>query len=156
MLRRIARDLEEAGLPPLTWYDVLDALRTLPIERLRQVDLAERVLLSNSGLSRLLDRIEAKGLVERARVRDRPPQLRPRADPGGGVDAGGDVAGLRSRHRRRLPARPRLRSVRDRPHPGIDRRASATAPAPQNRTRRRRPASRRLAASVVAQRVDQL
>jgi DNA-binding MarR family transcriptional regulator len=65
MLRRIGRDLEEAGLPPLSWYDVLAALRDAPERRLRQVELAERVLLSHSGLSRLIDRIEAKGLVER-------------------------------------------------------------------------------------------
>ena len=66
MLRRIARDLEEADLPPLTWYDVLAALRDAPEgQRMRQVELAERVLLSHSGLSRLIDRIEAKGLVER-------------------------------------------------------------------------------------------
>ena len=65
MLRRIGRDLEEAGLPPLSWYDVLAALRDAPERSLRQVELAERVLLSNSGLSRLLDRIEAKGLLER-------------------------------------------------------------------------------------------
>ena len=36
-----------------------------PGSRLRQVELAERVLLSNSGLSRLVDRIEHAGLVER-------------------------------------------------------------------------------------------
>ena len=65
MLRRIGRDLEDAGLPPLSWYDVLAALHDAPDHRLRQVELAERVLLSNSGLSRLVDRIEAKGLVER-------------------------------------------------------------------------------------------
>ena len=65
MLRRISRDLDDAGLPPLAWYDVLAALREAPEGRLRQVELAEQVLLSNSGLSRLLDRIEAKGLVER-------------------------------------------------------------------------------------------
>jgi DNA-binding MarR family transcriptional regulator len=66
MLRRIARDLEDAELPPLAWYDVLAALRDAPEgQRLKQVELAERVLLSNSGLSRLIDRIEAKGLVER-------------------------------------------------------------------------------------------
>jgi DNA-binding MarR family transcriptional regulator len=65
MLRRIGRDLEEAGLPPLSWYDVLAALRDAPEQSLRQVELAERVLLSHSGLSRLLDRIEEKGLVER-------------------------------------------------------------------------------------------
>ena len=32
---------------------------------MRQVELAERVLLSNSGMSRLLDRVEKAGLVER-------------------------------------------------------------------------------------------
>ena len=68
MLRRIADDLEEAELPPLSWYDVLAALRDAPTDqRLKQVELAERVLLSNSGLSRLLDRIEAKGLLARVR-----------------------------------------------------------------------------------------
>ena len=65
MLRTIGRDLEEAGLPPLPWYDVLAALRDAPDGQLRQVELAERVLLSNSGLSRLIDRIAKKGLVER-------------------------------------------------------------------------------------------
>jgi len=65
MLRRIGRDLEEAELPPLAWYDVLAALRDAPDQHLRQVELAELVLLSHSGLSRLLDRIESKGLVER-------------------------------------------------------------------------------------------
>ncbi len=65
MLRRISRDLEEEGLPPLAWYDVLAALRDAPERSLKQVELAERVLLSNSGLSRLIDRIESKGLVER-------------------------------------------------------------------------------------------
>lgn len=70
MLRRIGRDLDEAELPPLTWYDVLAALRDAPDRRLRQVDLAERVLLSHSGLSRLLDRIETKGLIERRPCKD--------------------------------------------------------------------------------------
>jgi DNA-binding MarR family transcriptional regulator len=65
MLRRISSDLDEVGLPPLTWYDVLAALRDAPERSLRQVELAERVLLSNSGLSRLVDRIERDGLVER-------------------------------------------------------------------------------------------
>ncbi len=65
MLRRISRDLDEATLPPLTWYDVLAALRDAPDGQLRQVEIAERVLLSHSGLSRLIDRIEKQGLVER-------------------------------------------------------------------------------------------
>jgi DNA-binding MarR family transcriptional regulator len=65
MLRRISRDLEAAALPPLAWYDVLATLSDAPEQRLRQVEIAEQVLLSNSGLSRLIDRIEDQGLVER-------------------------------------------------------------------------------------------
>jgi DNA-binding MarR family transcriptional regulator len=65
MLRRISQDLVEADLPPLTWYDVLAVLRDAPEGRLRQVDVAEQLLLSTSGLSRLLDRMEDAGLVAR-------------------------------------------------------------------------------------------
>jgi DNA-binding MarR family transcriptional regulator len=65
MLRRIARDLEEAELPPLSWYDVLAVLRDATDKRLRQVEIAERVLLSNSGLSRLVDRMEKAEVVRR-------------------------------------------------------------------------------------------
>jgi DNA-binding MarR family transcriptional regulator len=65
MLRRISQDLVEADLPPLTWYDVLAVLRDAPEARLRQVDVAEQLLLSTSGLSRLLDRMEEAGLVAR-------------------------------------------------------------------------------------------
>ena len=50
-------------------------------QRLRQVELAERVLLSTSGLSRLLDRIEKKGLVERTSCDDGPAQLLHRSSP---------------------------------------------------------------------------
>jgi DNA-binding MarR family transcriptional regulator len=68
MLRRISQDLQDAGLPPLSWYDVLAALRDAPERRpLRQIEIAERVLLSTSGLSRLLDRIEDAGLIQRVR-----------------------------------------------------------------------------------------
>jgi DNA-binding MarR family transcriptional regulator len=70
MLRRISRDLEDADMPPLAWYDVLATLSEAPDHRLRQVEIAERVLLSNSGLSRLIDRIEARGLVKRVQCPD--------------------------------------------------------------------------------------
>lgn len=55
----------EAGLP-LTWYDVLLQLREAPDHRLRMTDLAGAVLLSKSGLTRLVDRMCAAGLVARA------------------------------------------------------------------------------------------
>lgn len=47
-------------------YEVLLHLARAPDRRLRRVDLAERVLLTASGITRLLDGLEAAGLVERA------------------------------------------------------------------------------------------
>lgn len=61
----IGRDLAEAGTLPLSWYDVLIALYEAPDRRLRMHELAAAVLLSPSGLSRLVDRLEARGLLER-------------------------------------------------------------------------------------------
>jgi DNA-binding MarR family transcriptional regulator len=57
---------EDAGLP-LGWYDVLLQLAEAPERRLRMAELAERVLLSRSGLTRLVDRLVAEGLVRRER-----------------------------------------------------------------------------------------
>jgi DNA-binding MarR family transcriptional regulator len=63
---QLERDLvAEHGLP-LAWYDVLLQLAEAPGQRLRMTDLADRVLLSRSGLTRLVDRLVTEGLVERA------------------------------------------------------------------------------------------
>lgn len=65
VLRELERELaEQAGLP-LGWYDVLLQLVEAPAHRLRMADLADRVLLSRSGLTRLIDRLQADGLVRR-------------------------------------------------------------------------------------------
>src|SRR5215213_3324818 len=63
---RIERDLAvwEPELP-LTWYDVLVSLVGAPEHRLRLRELAHEVLLSRSGLTRLVDRLEAAGLLRR-------------------------------------------------------------------------------------------
>lgn len=50
----------------LASYDVLVQLAEAPQGRLRMSDLAEAVLLSRSGLTRLVDRLEREGLVLRA------------------------------------------------------------------------------------------
>jgi DNA-binding MarR family transcriptional regulator len=65
MLRQIDEDLAKAGLPPLGWYDVLWALYEAPEQHLRPSELADAIVLSRSGLSRLVDRIEEAGLVGR-------------------------------------------------------------------------------------------
>ncbi len=61
----IERGLLEAGLPPLSWYDVLLELSAAPECRLRMHELASAVVLSRSGLSRLVDRLEKAGLLRR-------------------------------------------------------------------------------------------
>ena len=65
VLRRLDRELEdECGLS-LAQYDVLVQLARAPERRLRMTDLAEQVILSRSGLTRLVDRLASLGLVER-------------------------------------------------------------------------------------------
>lgn len=50
---------------PLEWFDVLIHLAEVPDGRLRQRDLRDRLLLSESGVSRLLVRMEKAGVLER-------------------------------------------------------------------------------------------
>lgn len=70
--RAIDAALRAEGLPSLEVYDVLLALEDAPEQRMRMVDLAEAVIYSPSGLTRLIDRMEKQGLVARhACPRDR-------------------------------------------------------------------------------------
>jgi DNA-binding MarR family transcriptional regulator len=65
VVRELERELtSEVGMP-LSWYDVLLQLVEVPERRLRMAELADRVLLSRSGLTRLIDRLQAEGLVRR-------------------------------------------------------------------------------------------
>jgi DNA-binding MarR family transcriptional regulator len=50
---------------PLTSYEVLINLQAAPGRRRRMAELAEGVLLSRSGMTRLVDRLERDGLLER-------------------------------------------------------------------------------------------
>jgi DNA-binding MarR family transcriptional regulator len=63
---RLEHDLLDAHELPLAWYEVLVHLAEAPAQRMRMTDLADRVLLSRSGLTRLVDRLESEGLVKRA------------------------------------------------------------------------------------------
>jgi DNA-binding MarR family transcriptional regulator len=65
LIEQIERDLAWAKLPPLSWYDVLFALSAAPDRKLRLHELAQAVLLSRSNLTRLVDRLEGAGLIER-------------------------------------------------------------------------------------------
>jgi DNA-binding MarR family transcriptional regulator len=67
VIDRIDHDLVAAEHLPLSSYDVLIELYEAPEHRLRMHELAERVVLSRSGLTRLVDRLETEGLL----IRDR-------------------------------------------------------------------------------------
>jgi DNA-binding MarR family transcriptional regulator len=100
VIQKLDQELRTEHDMPLAWYDVLLRLARAPDQALRMTDLAERVMLSPSGLTRLVDRLVARGLVQR------------RADP---EDARAILATLTEegmRHLRRA-ARTHLRGIRE-------------------------------------------
>lgn len=66
----IDKELLAAGCVPLHWYDVLIELAEAPERRLRMSDLARKVVLSRSGLTRLVDKLESAGLLVRESTPD--------------------------------------------------------------------------------------
>lgn len=67
LVDQIEARLAAAQLPPLAWYDVLWGLERAPQRRLRMSELADKVVLSRSNLTRLVDRLEEASLVARER-----------------------------------------------------------------------------------------
>jgi DNA-binding MarR family transcriptional regulator len=65
VVRRLEAELLLEHDLPLASYDVLVQLSEAPDRRLRMTELADRVLLSRSGLTRLADRLERDGLLSR-------------------------------------------------------------------------------------------
>lgn len=63
--RQLEADLVAEHALPLASYDVLVQLVEAPHHRLRMTELADRVLISRSGLTRLVDRLSKDGLVRR-------------------------------------------------------------------------------------------
>src|SRR5258707_2043272 len=59
-------ELERDAGTPMRWYDALVQLEETP-EGLRMNELAERILYSKSGFTRVVDRLEQAGLVQRVR-----------------------------------------------------------------------------------------
>src|SRR3954468_16079272 len=88
LLRELDDELtREHGLP-LSSYDVLVQLDEAEDGRLRMSHLADAVLLSRSGLSRLVTRLEGQGLLERVECTN---------------DARGSFALITDKGRERLP-----------------------------------------------------
>ena len=65
--RRLSADLENDHALTLSDYEVLLHLAHAPDRMMRRIDLARSVLLTPSGITRLLEGLERQGFVERAK-----------------------------------------------------------------------------------------
>jgi DNA-binding MarR family transcriptional regulator len=65
LVRELDAELDARHGLPLSSYEVLRSLSRAPGGRLRMAELAEYVLLSRSGMTRLIDRLEREGMVGR-------------------------------------------------------------------------------------------
>lgn len=70
LLEQVQAALSAAELPPLEWYDLLLELDLAPGRRLRFSELGERIVLSRSNLTRLCDRLENEGLLQREKCEE--------------------------------------------------------------------------------------
>ena len=67
LVRELDAELAREHDMPLSSYEVLLFLNDSPEGRMRMSELAESALLSRSGLTRLVDRLERQGLLTRER-----------------------------------------------------------------------------------------
>jgi DNA-binding MarR family transcriptional regulator len=67
---RVQQALAAADLPPLSWYEVLLAVRSTPDGRPRMSELADRLTLSRGGITKLVDRLVDAGYLERVACPD--------------------------------------------------------------------------------------
>jgi DNA-binding MarR family transcriptional regulator len=67
---QLAEEIEREHQLPLKWFDVLIHLADLPGMQARQKDVRDRMLLSESGVSRLLVRMQKAGVITRTTADD--------------------------------------------------------------------------------------
>jgi DNA-binding MarR family transcriptional regulator len=67
IVRELDAELQAAHGLPLSSYEVLLSLAAAPERRLRMIELADALIVSQSGVTRLVDRLERGGLVRRER-----------------------------------------------------------------------------------------
>ena len=65
LVKELDAELEARHGLPLTSYEVLRSLSNAPHGKLRMAELAEHAMLSRSGMTRLIDRLEREGMVGR-------------------------------------------------------------------------------------------
>jgi DNA-binding MarR family transcriptional regulator len=62
---RVQKALAAADLPPLSWFELLWAVKRSSNGRPRMSELAERLTLSRGGITKLVDRLEDAGYLKR-------------------------------------------------------------------------------------------
>lgn len=62
---RMQEALTAAGMPPLPWFEVLATISGAPEQRLKMGELAEALVMTRGGLTKLVDRLIKAGLLER-------------------------------------------------------------------------------------------
>jgi DNA-binding MarR family transcriptional regulator len=62
---RLQEALSQGDFPPLAWYEVLATVAEAPERKMRMGDLAEALVISRGGLTKLVDRLLKAGLLER-------------------------------------------------------------------------------------------
>jgi DNA-binding MarR family transcriptional regulator len=65
IVQRLQEMLAAADFPPLPWYEVLATVAEAPEERMKMGDLAEALVITRGGLTKLVDRLVKAGLLER-------------------------------------------------------------------------------------------
>jgi DNA-binding MarR family transcriptional regulator len=62
---RLQDALAQAELPPLAWFEMLAAIAAAEEERMKMGELAEALVITRGGLTKLVDRLVKAGLIER-------------------------------------------------------------------------------------------
>ena len=65
MTDRVQKSLAAADLPPLSWFELLWAVNRSSNGRPRMSELAEWLTLSRGGITKLVDRLEEAGYLQR-------------------------------------------------------------------------------------------
>jgi|SRR6476619_7570916 len=63
--QRLQDALAAADFPPLPWYEVLATVAEAPEQRMKMGELAEALVITRGGLTKLVDRLIKAGLMER-------------------------------------------------------------------------------------------
>jgi DNA-binding MarR family transcriptional regulator len=79
----IQRTLAAADLPPLSWFEVLWAIKRSPTGRPRMSELAEWLTLSRGGITKLVDRLVEAGYLERLSCAEDRRSLQAKLTPAG-------------------------------------------------------------------------